>query len=79
MRKRRTEEEMIAERDPIMYSKADLALENRIRSSFPNWQGSRPFDYRSGWTRLGDFFADGYFLREEMRELVHNRFGVTVE
>jgi hypothetical protein len=79
MRKRRTEEEMTAEQRPLMYSKADLRHRDGLRSSFPNWAGSRRFDYRSGWTRLGDFFADGYFLREEMRELVHNRFGVTVE
>ena len=80
MRKRRSEEEMIAEAEavPIMYSKADLLFRDGLRSSFPSWQESAQFDYRNGWTRLGDFFAEGYYLRDEMRELVHNRFGVNI-
>ena len=35
------------------------------------------FDYRNGWTKMGNYFADGYFTREEMRELVRSRFGIT--
>jgi len=78
MRPRRTEEEMIAEPTPVMYQKIDLEHMDRLRGSFPDWTGAEQFDYRNGWTRLGDFYADGYFLREEMRELVHNRFGVNI-
>lgn len=78
MRYRRTEEEMLAEPTPVMYSKSQIALRDGVRSSFPSWRGSRPFDFRNGWTRLGDFFAEGYFLRDEMRELVHNRYGVSL-
>jgi hypothetical protein len=78
MRPRRSEEELLTEPEPVMYSKSRLALVDGIRSSFPNWHGAQPFDYRAGWTRMGDFFAEGYFLREEMRELVHNRFGVNI-
>ena len=78
MRARRSQEEMIAEPTPVMYTKSQLVLRDGLRSSFPNWKGSSVFDYRNGWTRLGDYFADGYFLRDEMRELVHNRFGVNI-
>ena len=78
MRARRTTAEIVSEPMPVMYEKRQLALMDGIRSSFPSWRGSRVFDYRNGWTRLGDYFADGYFLRDEMRELVHNRFGVNV-
>lgn len=78
MRPRRTREEIVSEPAPVMYEKRQLALVDGIRSSFPSWRGSRVFDYRNGWTRLGDYFAEGYFLRDEMRELVHNRFGVNI-
>ena len=78
MRKRRSEEEILADETPVVYSLSRLALADGLRSSFPDWKGSRPFDYRNGWTRMGNFFADGYFTRDEMRELVHNRFGVTL-
>ena len=78
MRHRRTEEEIIAEPSPVMYSKGELELRDGIRSSFPSWRGSQRFDYRNGWTRLETFFAEGYFVRDEMRELVHNRFGVNI-
>ena len=76
MRQRRSEEQMLAEPSPVMYEARQIALSDGIRSSFPDWRGSKPFDWRGGWTRLGNFFADGYFLRDEMRDLVHNRFGV---
>ena len=78
MRPRRSKEEMIAEPTPVMYTKSQIRLQDGIRSSFPRWGGAQHFDYRNGWTRLRNFFADGYFLRDEMRELVHNRFGVNV-
>lgn len=78
MRKRRSEKEMIAEQEPVMYHSSQLCLVDGIRSSFPKWPKSGFFEWRNGWTRLGDFFADGYFLRDEMRELVHNRFGVNL-
>ena len=78
MRQRRTEEQMVAETSPIMYRKSDLHCQDRIRGSFPDWDGAAHFDYRNGWTQMGEFYADGYFLREEMRELVHNRFGVNI-
>ena len=78
MRLRRSQVEIIADPEPVMYSKAHLYLRDGLRSSFPSWRGTAQFDYRSGWTRLGDFFAEGYFTREEMRELVHNRFGVVI-
>ena len=78
MRKRRSEEEMQAEPLPVMYTEEQIVLQDGIRSSFPDWRGSRRFDYRNGWTRLESFFAEGYFVREEMRELVHNRFGVNI-
>ena len=70
MRPRRSEEDLLAEKTPVMYDLSQLALIDGIRSSFPNWSGSDRFDYRNGWTRLGDFFADGYFLRDEMSVLV---------
>ena len=76
MRERRSEEDMQAEQTPVMYKKSQLRLVDGLRSSFPDWQGAQRFDDRNGWTRLGDFFADGYFLRDEMREMVHNRYGV---
>ena len=78
MRLRRSEVQMIADPEPVMYTKTHLYLCDSLRSSFPSWRGTAQFDYRNGWTRLGDFFADGYFTREEMRELVHNRFGVVI-
>ncbi len=78
MRKRRSEEEMQAEPLPVMYTEEQIVLQDGIRSSFPDWRGSRRFDYRNGWTRLESFFAEGYFVREEMRQLVHNRFGVSI-
>ncbi len=78
MRKRRSEEEIVSEELPVVYQRSQLGLVDGIRSSFPNWTGSARFDYRSGWTRMGDFFADGYFSRDEMRKLVHNRFGVSI-
>jgi hypothetical protein len=78
MRKRRSEEELLTEPLPIMYEAHQVQLVDGIRSSFPDWKGSKSFDYRGGWTRLGDFFAEGYFLRDDMREMVHNRFGVKV-
>jgi hypothetical protein len=78
MRKRRSKEEIIAEAEPIMYTKSQLALRDGLRSSFPSWRGASQFDYRNGWTKMGDFFADGYFTRDEMRELVHTRYTVVV-
>ena len=78
MRKRRSEEEMIEEAGPIMYRKAHLCLIDGLRSSFPGWSGAAWFDYRNGWTKMDDFFADGYFTREEMKELVHQRFNVVL-
>jgi hypothetical protein len=78
MRERRSEEDMQAEQTPIMYKKSQLRLVDGLRSSFPGWRGSSSFEFRNGWTRLGDFFAEGYYLREEMKELVHNRFGVNI-
>jgi hypothetical protein len=69
---------MQAEQTPVMYRTSQLRLVDGLRSSFPYWQGAQRFDYRNGWTRLGDFFAEGYYLRDEMRELVHNRFGVNI-
>lgn len=78
MRERRSLEDMVNEERPVMYCLAALSLPAQIRSGFPNWKGSAQFDYRNGWTRMGDYFADGYYTREEMRELVHNRFGVNV-
>ena len=78
MRERRRAEEMKAEPMPAMYRKSQLHLVDGLRSSFPNWQGAQRFDYRNGWTRLGDFFAEGYYLRDEMKELVHNRYGVNI-
>jgi hypothetical protein len=78
MRHRRSEEEMVAELTPVMYTKSQIALRDGIRSSFPNWRGSKRFDYRNGWTRLETYFAEGYFVRDEMRKLVHNRFGVNI-
>ncbi len=79
MRKRRSEEEIIAETEPIMYTKSQLALRDGIRSSLPSWRGADHFDYRNGWTKMGDFFAEGYFTRDEMRELVRVRFGVVIQ
>ena len=76
MRKRRSEEEMLTEAQPVMYAKNQLALRDGLRSSFPGWSAAQWFDYRNGWTRMGNFFADGYFTREEMRKLVHQRFNV---
>ena len=62
-----------------MYSASCLSTRaNSIRSSFPSWDGARDFDWRNGWTRMGEYYADGYFMQEEMRELVHTRFGVTI-
>jgi hypothetical protein len=61
-----------------MYTAQQLALADGLRSSFPDWRGSKRFDYRNGWTRLETYFAEGYFVRDEMRELVHNRFGVSI-
>jgi hypothetical protein len=78
MRKRRSAEEVLAQPDPVMYSRANLYLMDGLRSSFPSWRRASQFDYRNGWTKMGDFFADGYFTRDEMRELVHTRFGVLV-
>ncbi len=76
MRKRRSEEDMIAEPEPVMYSKTHMYLVDGLRSSFPSWRGSSWFDYRNGWTRMGNYFADGYFTREEMRKLVYQRFNM---
>jgi hypothetical protein len=70
--------EVYAEPSPVMYSGADLQRLNALRSSFPSWRGAEEFDYRNGWTRMGSYFADGYFTHEEMCELVHNRFGVNL-
>ncbi len=78
MRKRRSEEEMLADEFPVMYQKSQLALRDGLRSSFPAWTGAAFFDWRNGWTRMGNFFAEGYFMQDEMRELVHNRFGVSI-
>ncbi len=78
MRNRRTTEEVIGDPYPLMYSKSCLHLVDALRSSFPSWDGMREFDWLYGWTRLGDYYADGYFSRDEMRELVHNRFGVRI-
>ena len=71
---------MLAEAEPypVMYDKARLYLLDNIRSSFPSWRGSAQFDYRNGWTRMGNYFAEGYFTREEMRKLVHQRFSVVL-
>lgn len=78
MRPHKNEQELIAQENPVMYTMAQLRLIDGLRSSFPNWHGAAYFDWRNGWTRLGDFFADGYFLKDQMRELVHNRFGVNI-
>lgn len=78
MRKRRSEEEIRDEQEPIMYTKSQLRLVDGLRSSFPSWRRAGFFDWRAGWTKLGDYFADGVYLREEMRELVHNRYGVQI-
>lgn len=66
------------ESNPVMYDLSQLQLIDGIRSSFPSWRRSEQFDYRQGWTRMGNFFADGYFTREEMRELVHNQYNVVI-
>jgi hypothetical protein len=78
MRPCRNQEQTQAEELLVMYTLADLDRPDGLRSSFPNWKGSATFDWRNGWTRLGGFFADRYFLEQEMREMVHNRFGVKV-
>lgn len=78
MRPRRSEEQMLVEQTPIMYRKSQLHFVDGIRSSFPDWKGTQHFDYRNGWTRLGNYFAEGYYLHDEMRELVHNRFGANI-
>lgn len=77
MRLRRTAPEVYGEPSPTMYSGEDLQRVNSIRSSFPSWRGSEEFDWRNGWTRLGNYFADGYFSKGEMRKLVRSRFGIT--
>ena len=77
MRVRRSTAEALAEPSPIMYSLSDLERVNAIRSSFPSWRGAATFDYRNSWTKMGNYFADGYFTQEEMRELVRSRFGIT--
>lgn len=73
MRERRS-----VEQEPIMYTKSQLRLVDGLRSSFPSWQDARFFDWRGGWTKLGDYYADRVYLREEMRELVHTRYNVVV-
>jgi len=61
-----------------MYTAEQTLLRDGIRSSFPDWRGARFFDWRSGWTKMGDYFADGFYMQDEMRELVHHRFGANV-
>lgn len=45
-------------------------------SSFP-WKGdenSEEFEWRVGWTRYRQFYVDAIVLREEMQELIAERF-----
>lgn len=83
MRERRTWEEL-AEPLPIMYRRNRRGLffncrgENvtdRMLSSFP-WDkdADGEFEWKHGWTKFRQFYVDGILTREEMDELINERF-----
>lgn len=82
MRDRRTPEEL-AEPLPIMYRRNKRGLffssrgENvtdRMLSSFP-WTADADgeFEWKRGWTKFRQFYADDILTREEMENLINER------
>jgi hypothetical protein len=83
VRHKRTPEEL-AEPQPIMYrrNKSGQFLNSfgedvtgLMLSSFPwNDDEQGEFEWKRGWTRFRQFYVDAVVLREEMSELIAERF-----